>query len=144
MGVVVARVGRRTPQPSTPSGSRPLPIRSSVGCSYLLPGPLPSPPAAPCAGGLRARPGVGAVLPGNQVCEVGRDVWASQRPLRPWPAPAGRPFAPERRDGNFCCVVSSSYPCPRRDSSRGASLEEEHHESPCGSLGTRRGGEGPY
>lgn len=104
---VVARVGRRTPQPSTPSGSRPLPIRSSVGQRFS---PRASPVSArrSLCGRLKSQAG-GRSGPPRQPSVRGR-----QRRLGfPVPveavAPAGRPFAPERRDGNFCWV---SFPPP--------------------------------
>lgn len=143
---MVARVGRRTPQPSTPSGSRPLP-HPVLGWPAIL-SPRASPVSARCSlcGRLKSQAG-GRSGPPRQPSVRGR-----QRRLGfPVPveavAPAGRPFAPERRDGEFLLgVVSSSYPCPRRDSSpRGVFFGRRNiMRAPCGSLGARRGGEGPY
>ncbi|XP_010827283.1 PREDICTED: pituitary adenylate cyclase-activating polypeptide [Bison bison bison] len=104
---VVARVGRRTPQPSTPSGSRPLPIRSSVGRQFS-PRAFPVSARRCLCGRLKSQAG-GRRGPPRRPGVRGR-----QRRLGfPVPveavAPAGRPLAPERRDGNFSWV---SFPPP--------------------------------
>lgn len=104
---VVARIGRRTPQPSTPSGSRPLPIRSSVGRQFS-PRAFPVSARRCLCGRLKSQAG-GRRGPPRRPGVRGR-----QRRLGfPVPveavAPAGRPLAPERRDGNFSWV---SFPPP--------------------------------
>ena len=89
---VVAGVGRRTPQPSTPSGSGPLPIQCSVGRRF-------SPRAFP----VSAR----RCLCGRLKRQAGDRSGPPRRPgVRGWRrrlgfpvpvevvAPAGRPFAP--------------------------------------------------
>lgn len=120
---VVAGVGRRTPQPSTPSGSGPLPIQSLVGRRF-------SPRAFP----VSAR----RCLCGRLKRQAGGRSGPPRRPgVRGWRrrlgfpvsveavAPAGRPFAPERRGGNFCWV-SFPPPTPVLEETvlRGAPLEE--------------------
>lgn len=104
---VVACVGRRTPQPSTPSGSRPLPIRSSVGRQFS-PRAFPVSARRCLCGRLKSQAGGRSGSPRRP------GVRGRQRRLGfPVPveavAPAGRPLAPERRDGNFSWV---SFPPP--------------------------------
>ena len=81
---VAAGVGRRTPQPSTLSGSRPPPSGLRVASVSLLE-PFSSPPTAACGRRLKRQAGSRAVLLRGKVCEVGADASASQCPLRPWP-----------------------------------------------------------